>query len=201
MLFRFAAPYAAIFPLSPIYMTNRFRSVAIAAALLVPTVAFSQASTRPFGQGSRIASVGVLTGGDYEGLGLGGSFEVGVKEFTPTLSLGVGAFAGYVRGDLGFGLGNVTQIPVMAIGNVHLAIPSQPKLDLYGGLSLGLLRTSVSFDDGDTGLFGDETLSNSDLGLGIQVGGRYAFTPRAMGFVQLGVNDIPLLYAGLSVKF
>jgi len=189
-------------------MNNRFRTFAVAAALLIPSIAFAQStststSTRPFGLGSRIASVGILTGGDYEGFGIGGSFEVGVKELTPTLSLGVGAFAGFVRGDLGFNFGNVTQIPVMAIGNVHLDIPSLPKLDLYGGLSLGILRTSLSvdFDDDEFGGFGDGSLSNTELGLGIQVGARYAFTPRAMGFAQLGVNDIPLLYAGLSFKF
>ncbi len=183
-------------------MTNRFRAVAVAAAILVPSVLLAQTSSRPFGKGSRVASVGVLTGGDYEGFGVGGSFEVGVKEFTPTLSLGVGAFAGVVRGDVGFSSVfnyTVTQIPVMAIGNLHLSLPSQPKLDLYGGLSLGIVRTSFSFDGNAPGLFNDA--SNSDTGLGIQVGARYAFTPRAMGFVQLGANDIPLLYGGLSFKF
>jgi len=187
-------------------MTKRFRTLAAAATMLLPTVAFAQAtstSTNAFGKGSRIASVGILTGGDYEGFGVGGSFEVGVKELTSTLSLGVGAFAGIVRGDVGFSSAfnyNITQIPVMAIGNVHLALPSQPKLDLYGGLSLGIVRTSLSFDGSAPLGFGLDD-SNSDIGLGIQVGGRYAFTPRAMGFAQLGVNDIPLLYAGLSFKF
>ena len=164
---------------------------------------FAQAtSSRAFGKGSRIASVGILTGGDYEGFGAGGSFEVAVKEFTPTLSLGVGAFAGIVRGDVGFSSVfnyTITQIPVMAIGNVHLSLPSQPKLDLYGGLSLGIVRTSFSFDGNAPGLF--DSASNSDTGLGIQIGARYAFTPRAMGFAQLGANDIPLFYGGLSLKF
>ena len=185
-------------------MTHRFRTLAIAAALLLPSVAFAQmASTRSFGQGSRILSVGVLTGGDYEGFGGGASFEVGVLEFTPALSLGIGAFAGFVKGDVGFTSAfnyNLTQIPVMGIGNLHLAIASQPKLDLYAGLSAGIIRTSVSYDGNAPGSFGLAD-SNSDFGLGIQVGARYAFTERAMGFAQIGANDIPLLYAGLSFKF
>ena len=172
--------------------------------MLLPTIASSQAaSTRPFGQGSRIGSIGVLTGGDYEGFGAGASFEVGVAEFTPTLSLGVGAFAGYVRGDVGFSNVfnyNLTSIPLMAIGNVHLAIASQPKLDLYAGLSAGIVRTSISYDGTAPGSFGLED-SNSDSGFGFQVGARYGFTDRAMGFAQLGAGDIPLLYAGLSFRF
>jgi hypothetical protein len=185
-------------------MTNRFRTLAVAAAMLLPSVAFAQAaSTRPFGQGSRIGSIGILTGGDYEGFGGGASFEVGMKEFTPTLSLGVGAFAGFVKGDVGFSSVfnyNLTQIPVMAIGNVHLALASQPKLDLYAGLSAGIVRSSISYDGNAPGTFGLED-SNSDFGIGFQVGARYAFTERAMGFAQLGANDIPLLYAGLSFRF
>ncbi|HYW31309.1 MAG TPA: outer membrane beta-barrel protein [Gemmatimonas sp.] len=184
-------------------MTNRFRTFAIAAAMLLPSVAFAQEAARPFGKGSRIASVGILTGGDYEGFGVGGSFEVGVMDLTPTLSLGIGAFAGFVRGDVGFSPTfdyTITQIPIMAIGNVHLALPSQPKLDLYGGLSLGINRYSYDYEGNAPGTF-DESDSDSEVGLGIQVGARYAFTPRAMGFAQLGANDIPLLYAGFSFKF
>ena len=172
--------------------------------MLLPSVAFAQtASTRPFGQGSRILSVGVLTGGDYEGFGAGASFEVGVAEFTPTLSLGVGAFAGYVKGDVGFSSlfnYNLTQMPIMGIGNVHLAIASQPKLDLYAGISAGIIRTSIDYEGTAPGTFGLED-SNSDFGIGFQVGARYAFTDRAMGFAQLGASDIPLLYAGLSFRF
>ncbi|MES2522826.1 MAG: outer membrane beta-barrel protein [Gemmatimonadota bacterium] len=185
-------------------MTNFSRTLAVAAAMLLPSAAFAQEmSARPFGQGSRIVSVGILTGGDYEGFGIGGSFEVGVKEFTPTLSLGVGAFAGFVRGDVGFTPGfdyTFTQVPIMAIGNLHLALPSQPKLDLYGGLSLGIIRTSVDYEGSAPGAF-NLSESDSDVGLGIQIGARYAFTERTMGFAQLGANDIPLLYAGLSFKF
>lgn len=184
-------------------MTHRIRILAVAAAMLLPSVAFAQmTSTRAFGQGSRIASIGILTGGDYEGFGGGAAFEVGVKEFTPTLSLGLGGFVGYVKGDVGFSSVfdyNITQIPIMAQGNVHLAIPSQPKLDLYAGLSAGITR--VSFDYEGSTPTGFDGVSDSDFGIGFQVGARYAFSERAMGFAQLGASDIPLLFAGLSFRF
>lgn len=183
-------------------MTNRFRSLAVAAALLVPALATAQSSSPAFSKASRIFNVGLLTGGDYEGFGAGISFEKGAYEFSPTLSLGLGASVGFLRGDVGLSNSfeyNVTQIPIMAIGNVHLALPSQPKLDLYGGLSLGVVRTSVSYDGTAPNTF--DGASDSDLGVGIQIGARYAFTPRVTGFGQLGANDIPLLYAGFSFNF
>jgi len=169
--------------------------------MLLPSVSFAQAtSTRPFGQGSRQLSVGILTGGDYEGFGAGAQFEVGVKEFTPTLSLGIGAFGGYIKGDYGlFSDVSITSTPIMGVGNLHLAIPSQPKLDLYAGASIGIVRWS--YDLNDNNYPGFDGASDSEVGFGIQVGARYAFTERTMGFAQLGASDMPLLFAGLSFKF
>ena len=87
----------------------------------------------------------------------------------------------------------------MSIGNVHLSSPSQPNLDLYGGLSLGIVCTRFSFDGNAPGLF--DSASNSDTGLSMQIGARHALTPRAMGFAQLGAYDIPRLYGGVWFKF
>lgn len=183
-------------------MTNRIRSLAAAAALLVPGIVSAQAAAKSFGMGSRIVSVGILTGGDYDGLGIGGAFEVGVYEFTPSVSLGVGAFGGFVKGDANLTNGfkyDITQVPIMAIGNVHLAVPSQPKLDLYGGMSFGIVSTRFSYEGAAPNGFDGDT--DSDIGIGLQVGARYAFTPRVTAFGQLGANDIPLLFAGLTFKF
>lgn len=185
-------------------MINRFRAFSAAAAMmLVPAIASAQAPSTPaFGKGSRVLSLGVMTGGDYEGFGAGGSFEVGTHTLTNTLTLGLGGMVGFVRdsensGVLG-GEFSVTQIPIMAIGNVHLALPNQPKLDLYGGVSLGIISARVSYDSDIAGV--DDSASESDFGIGIQVGARYAATPRFQLFGQLGVNDIPLLFAGVSFK-
>ena len=184
-------------------MINRFRALTAAAALmLVPAVASAQAASTPaFGKGSRVLSLGIMTGGDYEGFGAGGSFEIGTHQLTNTLTLGLGGMVGFVRdSESGFGADfSVTQIPIMAIGNVHLALPSQPKLDLYGGVSLGIISARVSYDSPVAGV--DGSASESDFGVGIQVGARYAATERMQVFGQLGVNDIPLLFAGVSFKF
>lgn len=172
--------------------------MALAAALLLPAAASAQVAPKAFGMSSRIVSVGLLAGGDYEGLGIGGAFEVGVYDFTPTLSLGLGGFAGFVReteGNL-----SLTQVPIMAIGNVHLSLPEQPKLDLYGGMSLGIVSASYKYD-GIAPAGVDDSESDSEIGVGIQVGARYAFTPRVTAFGQLGGIDIPLLFAGLTFKF
>ncbi|MEO7521383.1 MAG: outer membrane beta-barrel protein [Gemmatimonas sp.] len=178
-------------------MTNRVRTLAVAAAMLLPTVSFAQDSARPFGQGSRLLSLGIMTGGDYDGFGGGASFEVGVINFTPALSLGVGGMIGYLRESEG--RFSVSAMPIMAIGNVHLALPAQPKLDLYGGLSIGVVRVSSDGCDALPGIPCDD--SRSDSGLGLQIGARYAMTPRASLMGQLGFSDIPLLYAGVSFKF
>jgi hypothetical protein len=77
---------------------------------------------------------------------------------------------------------------------VHYAIPSLPALDLFGGLSLGIARTSVD------GLLGTD-VSNSETVLGINLGGRYMFTPKLGGFAQLGLADAPELFLGVSIKF
>jgi opacity protein-like surface antigen len=180
-------------------MTHRFRTLALAAAMLLPVVSHAQAAatTNFFGRGTRIASLGIMTGGDYEGFGGGGSFEIGVINFTPTLSLGVGGMIGYLsESEGGF---SVSAMPIMAIGNVHLALPAQPKLDLYGGLSIGVVRVSSDVCDALPGIPCDA--DSSDSGLGLQVGARYAMTPRASLMGQLGFSDIPLLYAGVSFKF
>ena len=185
-------------------MTYHFRSLAAAAALLVPCITTAQPASRQFDRTSRILSVGLLTGGDYDGLGIGGSFEVGTYEFTPSVSLGLGAFAGFVRDDVAPpALPSYTQtsVPIMAMGNLHLALRSQPKLDIYGGLSLGVVSVSQDYGNRTPPPGVEKTRRDSDLGVGLQFGARYAFSPRVIGFGQLGANKAPLLYTGFSFNF
>ncbi len=189
-------------------MTNRFlhsfRALAVTAGLLAPCLATAQSASRQFDRSSRILSVGLLTGGNYDGLGVGGSFEVGAYSFTPSLSLGLGAFAGFVRDDIApaaLPTYTKTSVPIMAIGNVHLALASQPKLDLYGGLSLGVVSVSQDYGNRTPPAGVEKTRRDSDLGVGLQVGARYAFSPRVIGFGQLGASDVPLLYTGFSFNF
>jgi opacity protein-like surface antigen len=179
-------------------MMNRIRTLAVAAALaVVPASMSAQAAATPaFGVGTKLLSVGILTGGDYEGFGFGGSFEYGLLSFTPRVSLGIGGSIGYVS-DEDFGV-DVSAMPIMAIGNVHFAMPTQPKLDLYGGLSVGVIRAEV-----DCGTIAGVSCNASDTesGFGLQVGARYWLTNRVGVKGQLGLGDIPLLNAGVSFRF
>ncbi|WP_353267681.1 SH3 domain-containing protein [Gemmatimonas sp.] len=160
-----------------------------------------------FGVGSKLLSVGLTGGGAANyGLGIGAQYEVGFKELSPSLTLGLGATVGYSSRSFDYGTFrgtrysyNWTTIPVGAIGNVHWKIPSQPKLDLYGGLSLGYAFYSFSSDFDD---FDSRSVSGtSDLLLGINVGARYQFAPKFQGMMQLsGGDNLSLYQIGLSFR-
>jgi uncharacterized protein YraI len=160
-----------------------------------------------FGVGSKLLSVGLTGGGAANyGLGIGAQYEVGFKELSPALTLGIGATVGYSTRSFDYGVFggtrysyNWTTIPVGAIGNVHWKIPSQPKLDLYGGLSLGYAFYSFSsdFDGFDSG----SVSGTSDLLLGLNVGARYQFAPKFQGMMQLsGGDNLSLYQIGLSFR-
>lgn len=182
-------------------MRKFVRSLALVAALAAPlSIASAQSG---FGVGSKLFSVGLLGGGASNyGIGAGAAFEVGVKDFTPELSLGIGGFVGFThRSDSYFTTSiSSTTIPIAAIGNVHYKLKDQPKLDLYGGLNLGFVHYSFSTDyPGYTaGSYGG---GSSSLALGLDVGARYDFAPKVAGFVQLsGGSNFPLYFLGLTFK-
>lgn len=173
--------------------------VAVAASLFALPAMMSAQSTDGFTKGSRVASVGAMIGGDNDGFGLGGMAEWGVLPIGK-LTLGVGGMIGFQR-DSESALSTkitVTSIPIMAVGNVHFPVASQPKLDLYAGASLGFVR--VSADVEGVGSLGGQA-DNTDSGFGVQAGARYKFAGPTSVFGQIGVGDIPLVFAGVSFKF
>lgn len=180
-------------------MMRRSSLFAIAAAALLAAPAVASAQSTTFDVGSRVASIGFMTGGDYEGSGIGGQAEFGILKLGKA-TLGVGGFVGYQR-DSETILStkySTTVIPIMAIGNVHFPIASQPKLDVYAGASLGFFRVSAEVDG--PGL-GNVDASDTDSGFGIQGGVRYNMASKLSLMGQVGVGDIPLLFAGVSFKF
>ncbi|MES2523503.1 MAG: hypothetical protein V4617_12440 [Gemmatimonadota bacterium] len=197
-------------------MIRRLRSASLFLSLLVPalvsaqgapTAAPSSAATvvaadpmRPFVTGTRNFSVGYMALGEYEGHGGGVMFEKGMLSFSPRLHVGIGAFAGVQRNTESFGATSVrfTSIPVMGIANVHLAPVSMPKLDLYAGLSAGFTRTSV---DTDVAVLSPLDEAGTDFSLGLQGGARYSLSQRSSLLLQLGVGDLPFVFAGASFKF
>ena len=179
-------------------MRKFVRSLALVAALAAPlSVAHAQ-----FATGSKLFSVGLLGGGTNFGIGAGVAFEVGVKELAPDFTLGVGGFVGFTQKSYDCGVTcsyKFRAIPIAAIGNVHYKIKDQPKLDVYGGLSLGFTNYSSSSDF--AGFNSSNFGASSGLGFGAQVGARYDFAPNIAGLVQLGGGSNTALYLlGLTFK-
>jgi opacity protein-like surface antigen len=204
----------------------RFVSRTLCTALLLtlaPAVAMSQAAS-PFTVGSKLVSIGVLTGGDYEGIGIGGTVEFGALKLSKSVHLGLGASAGLVRDSEGSGSAKVTAsvFPLFGIANLHFSPPSQPKLDLYAGASAGIAYARVSgdfvddFEDSRRKVPSAEpvslvvrrsrgaqraSISDSEFGFGIQGGAHFGLTNSMSVTAQIGLIDIPLFYGGVSFKF
>jgi len=171
--------------------TVRTLTVALAAAALVP-LASASAQDAAFGVGTKLLNLGIVTGPT----GFGAGVEVGLLELAPNITLGVGGTFAY-QSQTNFGV-DASTTWIVGNANVHYAIPSLPQLDLFGGVQLGIARTSV---DVDLGFIGDADGSASTTVVGINLGGRYMFTPKIGGFAQLGLADAPELFLGVSIKF
>lgn len=175
------------------------RALAAAFCVAVPSVGAAQAPNSGFEKGTRLLSVGAMTGGGYDGTGLGGIVEWGVGALG-SATLSVGAFAGVQRQSTGAGTLEVstTAIPVMGVANAHFPVRANPRLDLYTGASLGLVRVSV---ESTSALVGDDDDSRTDTGVGFQIGARYRLASRLGVMGQIGLGDLPLVFAGASLRF
>ncbi len=160
---------------------------ALAAIALPLSTAAAQGE---FAVGTKVLSVGLLSDG---GTGVNGAFEYSLLELAPNMRLGVGASVGYFS-ESSFGF-SFSTMPIMANGNVHLALPDVPALDLFAGAAFGIAR--FSYDTGFPGVDG----SDSETIFGVNVGARYYFTPRIGAVAQLGLADAPELFLGVSFKF
>ena len=185
-------------------MFNRVRAVALAAALALPAVASAQ--DRQFDVGTKLFNVGLLLGEEaYGSVGVGAGFEVGFKDISGVVKLGLGGSIGFLRssfnGILGSGY-SLTSIPVLGYVHGHYQIESVPKLDLYAGPAVGVSLSRFSFDDGYCGAGVDCADNDSAVSAGIQAGARWALTPKVLGWAQVsGGNNMPFANVGLSFKF
>ncbi len=117
---------------------------------------------------SMIAGAGLGLDG-FGGLPIVGQLEFGVGPKIGIGRFGVGALAGIY-----FNPG-ATAVMVGGQGNYHFDIPTVPELDLYAGLNLLIGFAGSRFGGSSTG-----------VGLGLNVGARYFFTPLVAGFLRLG---------------
>ena len=130
---------------------------------------------------------------------LAGSFEVGVKDdlFDENSSLGIGGYVGYTGAEYNFGPEygwKYTDIIIGARGSVHYQFIES--LDSYAGLMLGYdIVSSKTFGTGT--VVGNATASGFDFAL--YVGGRYYFTEKIAGLLELGYG-IAYFNVGVAIK-
>lgn len=185
-------------------MFNRVRAVAVAAALAVPAIASAQ--DRQFDVGTKLLNVGLIVGSEsYGSIGAGGGLEVGFKNISDQVILGIGGSIGFARstydGIGAFGYSS-TVIPVLGFVHGHYQLKEVPKLDLYAGPAVGVSMYRFSYDNGYCGTGIDCSANNSDPAIGVQAGARWALTPKVLGWAQVsGGSNLPFLNAGVSFKF
>lgn len=185
-------------------MFNRIRAVAVAAALALPAVASAQ--DRQFDVGTKLFNVGLLLGSEsYGSIGAGAGLEVGFKNISDQVILGIGGSVGIARSTFD-GFGNYgyssTAIPILGFVHGHYQIKEVPKLDLYAGPAVGVSLARFSFDDGYCSALVDCADNDADVAIGVQAGARWALTPKVLGWAQVsGGTNLPFLNVGLSFKF
>lgn len=162
-----------------------------------------------FVKGEKVLNLGIglgstlYTGGSYTSRipPVSASFEVGVKDnlFDAKSSLGLGGYLGFTGakwqyGDWGY---KYSSVIVGVRGVLHYQLID--KLDTYTGLLLGYnIVTSKQFG---TAVFGyNYTSSSSGLAYSWFVGGRYYFSDKFAGLLELGYG-ISYLNLGISLKF
>lgn len=175
---------------------------------LVLAFGFSSMAQEPiFNVGDKVVNLGIGFGTGY-GLGykttippLSASFEMGVKDgILEKGSLGVGGYLGFSSyrwrySGFGYDYGwNYTNIILGARGVFHY--PFIEKLDTYTGLLLGF-RVVTSTEYGNVGTYSNP--SSSGLAYSWFVGGRYYFTDRIAGMLELGYG-ISYLNLGVAIK-
>ncbi|WP_247235751.1 hypothetical protein [Telluribacter sp. SYSU D00476] len=148
----------------------------------------SQSAFAQYEKGDKLLNVGIGLGTyGYGGIGLGGSFEVGVHD-----AISVGALGGYSsRGYLGYRWSVLT---IGARGSYHfneLLNLNDERFDLYAGL--GLAYRNINYG-GIYDSYGD------GVSLLAHIGGRYYFKPSTALFAELG-SGFSVLHAGVAFKF
>lgn len=160
-----------------------------------------------FVKGDKVLNLSVgLGSGLYKGSGYGSkipaiaaSYEACVKDelFDANSALGIGGYVGYTGAKYNFGSGygwKYSDIIIGARGAVHYQFIDN--LDTYGGLMLGY--DIVSSKEYGTGPFVGNASGSSFL-LDIFVGGRYYFSDKFAGLVEIG-SGISYLNIGLAIK-
>ena len=181
-------------------------------ALLLATLfafGFLTGMTQTVEKGDKILNLGVglgsalYSGGYYKSTlpPLSASLEVVVKDdlFDGNGALGLGAYVGYSSykweySSWGYKYSNLIVGPR---GYIHYGF--MDKLDTYAGLFLGYnIATSKEFGNSIPGY--DYTASSGGFIWSAFIGGRYYFTDKFAGMIELG-SGITYLNLGVALKF
>lgn len=174
-----------------IFLTMRNFRNQVVFVLILTITALSGSWAQSYEKGDKLLNAGIGLGTyGAGGIGLGGSFEVGVHE-----AISVGVLAGY-SGKNYFGA-RWSVLTVGARGSYHfneLLSLSDDKVDFYGGIGLGYRSITWNYNGSRNDSWGSGV---SFLG---HVGGRYYLKPNMGVFAEVG-SGFGTLQAGLTVKF
>lgn len=133
------------------------------------------------------------------------SYDHGIVDGLGPGNLGIGGFVGYKSSTYNYNYGGYgdkgtwTDIVIGARGNYHYILDNE-KIDLYGGLSLGLVMQSYKFTSDNPYYTGFNYDTNSSfVYYAFNVGGKYFFTEKLGVFAELGY-DVSYVKLGLTLS-
>ncbi len=159
-----------------------------------------------FNQGDKVINLGIgfgstlYTGSYYTNKTppISGAFEIGIKDnlFDDKSSIGIGGYLGYTGAkweQSGYGW-KYSNIILGARGALHYQLIDN--LDTYTGLMVGYNMVSSSAIG--SGAYGGSTALGSGLRASWFLGGRYYFTEKVAGLLELGYG---VSYLNLGIAF
>lgn len=160
-------------------------------------------SATGFSRGDKLLNVGVGLSSYYYGNPIGLSFESGINE---DISVGgqfdynSGNYDGYYSSSYRWGY-SAYYLGVRGSYHVNRLLRINSKnIDLYAGIGLGYQR--FRWDDDSYGYgYGYSYNYRSGLFFNYFIGGKYYFTDKIGGFLELGYTGLSSARVGLAVKF
>lgn len=148
-----------------------------------------------FKKGDKVLSLGIAPVSGY-GLPINVGFEIGVKDEVGPGNIGIGGIIGYASKNYGvIGLDyKVTSLLIGVRGNYHYQFVD--KLDTYLGLTIGYNAASVKYPSNWIA----PKIAYGGIIYGTVIGGRYYFTPKVAGALELGFGGLGSVNLGLAVK-
>ena len=168
---------------------------------LVGALSFlSHTTFAQYKKGDNLLNLGIGLNSYYlGGIPVSGIFEAGVSK---DISFGGGIdYLSYHYGFPGYNY-SFSAVYIGARGSYHfneLLNLKSNKADIYGGLSLGY--RSFSWSDNNVNNSGLNGNYSNGLYLGIHMGGRYYFSNKAAGFLELGALGSTNARIGVTFKF